>query len=721
MPHETLSDRMNVSLLGWCILKNYPIVVQKLIDIGVNLEDGIVCEADPYYHHQSPLMLACGMANKDIVTILLRAGANVLHTNPFGISMLMVIRDAKICHLIVNHSMDNGCFNELISKKTQDGISAFGYAKKRNLFEVFFELINGEMKELLTAFMETEEAALKQLNQVIGRIGKPQPSFFYKNNDGVIQETLLYFAAKKNYPSVVHLLIELELAPIDEGMNCEVAAPKLHATSPLGIACFHGHTEIIHLLIAKGANLLHINHIRHSLLMIAREARIVRLLLEEADKRGLFPQLLAIEHKPNLDAVSLHCSLGAVDIVHQFLNIPQFWLFMSVTNILAQARGAALRFPEKAADFDAICQVLRPHKYKHLPLSLHNLPAEPRLTDCYFSLFGSRSGAEKALFASQKNEAIKTVIAQFHQLLIQPARCIPYLKFLNDELCRYYFEAHGQPFPLLNNQEYDFVLIEDLYYPVPKADYQPMKKNKALQELLISLFRKYGMAEYAYQWIGFVPNEIADSQVKQGDYVFEGGYGTGLFHGKLSHMLQRVILIYAIEHGEINMTFEYNQSRHTLTVKDILEGLVSIITQNGVKAWNLVKDLRTYHYIEFSDPHRLFSSLMYEGRTIGCSALADCLTDSFCSGLIRYYHAWKKNTFFSDLDILAFIKQQDDLTLERFSPLPELIQAELIEKSHKRQVEINAVTYSEGYGLICKNYQPNERFVPDSFHGLSTG
>lgn len=713
VPHKTLSARMELSLLGWLVQKDHRKMVQRLIDIGINLEEGLRCEADPYLHNQSPLMLACMWSNKEMVKLLLRAGANILHTNTFGIGMLMVIDTAEICELIIDNAIKNNSFNDLVSQKTPQNISAIDYAALRNNSKVVETILCGETKNLHHAFVQSEVATLRQINNVSTRIGKSffNPYFTDEHHGDASKETLLYSAARKNYPTVVLRLIELELSPIDTGTVCETITPELHAISPLGIACYYGHIEVMNLLIAKGANLLHVAHDNRSLLMMARTVEVVQILLGEAAKKGLLSELLSLKYKPDMDVISFHCFCGNIDIVLALMSVPDFHQLMPITRILSQARQASLRFSEKSAGFDAICHQLRVYKNQHQPLFFHNLPVEPRLTDCYYSLFGSRSYSTTN-FESQKTEAIKSVIAKFHQLLIKPTDCIRYLKFLNDELCRYYTEKHGQAFPVLDSNMYDFTLIEDLYYPIPGTEYQSLEKHKALQELLISIFRKYDMAEQAYQWIGAVPNTEADNQVKQGDFVFEGDYGNGLFHGKFSHMLQRVILIYAIEQGEIDMTFEHNHVRHKLIIQDILEGLVSFNTKDGIHVWGPVKDMRAHHYIEFSDPYRLFSILMYVGKNIGCTALADSLIDNFCKGLRRYYQAWTKTTPFTELDVSAFLKQQDDLTLEKFSTTPALIQSEMTEKSQKRQIEPDAIDHSEEYAIIRKNYQPNEHFTP---------
>ncbi|MGQ3892503.1 hypothetical protein [Legionella sp. CNM-4043-24] len=702
------------SLLGWLVIKNHQILAKRLIDVGINLEEGVQYEADPYLHNQSPLMLACDESNVEMVRLLLEAGADITYTNTFGIGMLMVIKTAEICRMIVDHAIKNDCFNTLISQKTKEDNGAANYAQARNNSEVYLEIVHGGMRTLYHAIQQSETAALEQLEINMAEIGLVFSFFAHSQHGDDLQEYLLYSAARRNYLTLANRLLALKLSPIDAGIVCETVEPSLHATSPLGIACYFGHIDMMNLLIANGADLLKLTHENKSLLMLVCSVEAAEVLLKAAKEKFVLDELLMLGQKFNKDALSCHCYLGNADIVRVLMRIPYFERMMPIRTSLSHARLASIRFPEKSAEFDAICHQLRAYKSRSLARTWSRTSEAPRLTDCYYGLFGSRARQEATCFDAQKTEAIKSVIADFYQLLTQPARAIRCLQFLNDELCRYYSEKHGQAFPVLNSNMYQFIQIDDLYYPVPDPEYQPLQKNKALPELLIAILRQYGMAGKVSQWIGFVPNAIADSQVKQGDFVFEGEYGAGLFHGKLSHMLQRVILIYAIEQGEIDLSFEYDRVRHTLRIQDILEGLVSMDTNDGIRAWTTVQDMRTTTHVEFSDPHRLFSILMHDGRSIGCAALADSLIDSFCKGLRRYYQAWKKNTPFTEVEMAEFLRHQEDLTLETFNLMPALIRAELEETSRKRQLQIDAIAHSEKYALIPKNYQPREQFVPET-------
>ena len=105
--------------------------------------------------------------------------------------------------------------------------------------------------------------------------------------------------------------------------------------------------------------------------------------------------------------------------------------------------------------------------------------------------------------------------------------------------------------------------------PIPNEQFASQHKNNLLDKFLVSFLKeKFGLAKHSYQWIGFIPHDIADKAVKNNDYIKESIYGVGLFHGALSHMLQLVIYLIAIEKDDIDLSYEEQGSLSYLSLKD---------------------------------------------------------------------------------------------------------------------------------------------------------
>lgn len=226
-------------------------------------------------------------------------------------------------------------------------------------------------------------------------------------------------------------------------------------------------------------------------------------------------------------------------------------------------------------------------------------------------------------------DANKLAMAQFHALLSSPAECIKYLQFLNEEFLRYFEEKHGKEFSSLNPESYHFVEFDGLRYPVANRNQETFDKHHALEEFLIALFKKYGLAEHYYKWLGFIPTVTADHMMENGDFVTEDQRNfIGLLHGKLSHMLQLAILIYALEDNKINRAYGGKE----LSLKDILENFVRYSDHKGTKLWQVIRDNRNRHAVTFGDPFQISSTIMADGKKLGLSAISDYLIHSFCKG-----------------------------------------------------------------------------------------
>jgi hypothetical protein len=126
---------------------------------------------------------------------------------------------------------------------------------------------------------------------------------------------------------------------------------------------------------------------------------------------------------------------------------------------------------------------------------------------------------------------------------------------LLDRQLREYNNRYNKPFHLDRNS-WKYGVIDGLYYPIPNDDFvSDSKKHSALQKVLISIFRRYHPDIETWIWAGYIPTDLANKMIAEGHYFSEVSLGVALLHGKLAHMLHRLILYLAVEFGEIPMSY----------------------------------------------------------------------------------------------------------------------------------------------------------------------
>lgn len=704
------------SLLWYAAFNNYLEFARKLISLQVDVDDGIH-SLTPRYNNQSPLMAACENSDIDMIKLLLGSGANLLHRSDTGLSILWKVRNTAVCRFIIEEAKNRHCHLELLAIHNSNGHTAFEFAHADKNMPVYSTLLAYEIHELQISFIQSEIQALAGLQRFITLC----PVEFLHTRIFQFHDrtkTPLYFAAKNNYLNVAKRLIDLEV-PVDEGVSIDDPLLTLNLASPLLVACYYGHLDMCHLLLDAQANIFHVTDSGISALMLASSVETFRLLLEVSRSKGGLYELLAMKSKENKDVGSYQCKLLNSGSVVELMDVPDFHHSVDIKELLMAARLASAVSPEQSGDFDEICNRLQVYQKKKPSLQPDFKSTQSGSFSSYYSLFRQfpDSSFDRS-FEQVKTEAIKSVISQYYHLLLSPDDCMNYLRFLNDELQRYYQNKYHESFPVLDLNKFDFRLIGDLMYPIPASGYTGIKKHKALSELLFAIFKEHGLAEQAVKWIGFIPNEKANEHVIKGSFFTEGTYGVGLLHGKLAHMLQRVLLIYAIEDGTINLTFQFNNKSHLLTVNDIFEGLVSIDDYNQKKLWLSVQDQRPRELKLFTAPHRLTTTIMSEGHASGLPALATSLIDSFGKGFNEYLKAYRENTPFSEINLERFIGHLSDLTLDLFSINPALIKAEKDVMIQKRGLQASEIDQADDYALVPKIYEPDPSFHPCDYQSI---
>lgn len=627
-------------------------------------------------------------------------------------------------------------------------------------------------------FNDQETDALNLLNKIVFIHGNEffndRKILLFDNLKNEVIANSLYVAAMRGYKSIVCRLLDLDM-PVNEGVICS-GVPSYHNDTPLMIACANNYKEIVEILLSSRVhNLLNVTGTGRNILMEIKSCEILKLILDEAKKQNCLNQLMSIRDQDNKialqhesitpemssmlyredlkllnnyinikdeDNVSLVIERLSINfgpqgfngfITERFLEfddgkmsyLDQFILrTMSKTilkccdlgmiidrNSLHHLRHAAWRHinEKQKIEYEDLCIFFRKKAPKRDASELKDNPFL-LFSDAYQRLFNEDIFSASRLIDNTEN-AIKIAIADFYQLLNMPNRCIKYLKFLNNELDRYFHEKYAQPFPKLNSKSYHFTSIDGTYFPIPNAHYNKLLKHHALQEYLVSLFKKYGLAENAFKWIGFIPHEIANEMVKKGDMITESRLGEGLFHNKLAHMLQRAILIYAIKNGEVRL--------RGISIKEVFSALVSWThaKDQESKLWMPVLDTRVFPFVVFTDPHRLGSTIMINGKKWGIRALSDSLIDTFCRGITHLINAFRSNIHFSQLDLDQFVDMMQDVETRLFGAYPLHVTQYAIQREiEKKVIDNESDILNSKYACIPKFYDVKKDFKPRSFN-----
>lgn len=185
------------------------------------------------------------------------------------------------------------------------------------------------------------------------------------------------------------------------------------------------------------------------------------------------------------------------------------------------------------------------------------------------------------------------------------------------------------------SSDYDCRVIDDYIYPIPKLNYKKLHKHAHLPKLLLSILRQHDIGWHSTKWFGFVPEDVANPRISQGDFFIESQFGIGVLHGKYSHMIQWVLLIYAIEEGLIPVPSD-------VTVKALIACLVEKKSNDGGYLWQSVLDSKYSQCFTFSDPYRVCSLIAIGFFGEGCAALERAVRDSFCSDYLQWLAAYNE-------------------------------------------------------------------------------
>jgi hypothetical protein len=526
--------------------------------------------------------------------------------------------------------------------------------------------------------------------------------------------TPLFYSVSKKFELIVIKLLECEV-PVDNGMMCDTNK-NYYNKSPLMEASHRGYIPIAKALLDNEADLLHVSGSGMNCLMLAADTEMFDFLLAYAKNNMCDTELVMMKNNED------HYIFEILPVTLKAPVFRKIFSYFDINNtpeirkMIHTTRQAYFSNPPESKEFDELCLTLKKAQPNHDKRQMVEYSK-------YYSPIFFRSSSSIHLFGKlpdtindTKDKALERALTQYHTLLSNPSECMQYLQFLNTDFLRYYEVTRAEKFPSLDSTSVEFKIIDATYYPIPKPGYTGIKKHSALQEFLILLFRKYDLAQQAYKWSGFIPKYLAGRMLKKGDFVTEDTMGTGLFHNKLAHMLQQAILIYAIEHGKINLEYYDVNGAHKISIQDTLNAMLTKIAfGDSDNLWSSIRDFRHFKRISFCDPHRLGSVIMYYGQnpdmSLGIGALSDYLIDTFCKGFVKLLNAYQLQPEYSNLTIDDFIDKLNDLKSELFITPKFLIDKSIQKAERKKQL----IQQGEGFGAIMKNYNPNESFEAKRF------
>lgn len=660
----------------------------------------------------TPLMQACESDCIEKVALLLEQQPNLMDVDSEGNSVLMYVRSLQVCELVIEKAKARKILNKLLSIKNRLEVSAIDHLEKFNR-DICNYLIHIEEKSLQTLANDgTELEIILFINRLEKTYGKHRiPLFINALYDSANNEkySYLYFLVVKNYRDAIKQACSYNIE-IDVGIRCDIDAIR-DQVSPLMVACYFNHLPTIQLLIEHGANLLHLNKEGSSILWYVKSIEACRLIFAEANRQGYLKELLAISNKHDESALYVACKEGHSEIAQMMLADEAFEMKNPIQDLYI-TRLMHWKLPDKAAAYEEICQAI---KKRYLPHGKSPPPKEAipvSIWDAHSTLFNRMPFKLTPHFTS-KESALENAVAEFYALLTDVSKCIPYLKFLNDQLDEYYFTKHKTKLNEPDPESYKFHIVDGLPYPIPNDSYQKLNKHHALQELLILIFKQYGMANDAYKWIGFIPNEMADQSVSRGDFFTENQIGIGLFHNKLTHMLQRTFMLFGIEGGEINVTYVEDGQTKFISPIDILQMIISKkVSGSQNKLWMPIQDARTRSCISFTDPFQLGSFIMHEGFEHGLETLSVYLIDTFCVGYLQLLNAYRERSPFNEMTPTEFANKMNDLKLDYFDMPNYIFQSSIKnEKKHERVI----ASSGKNYAIVRKEYHPDETFMPKKF------
>lgn len=276
---------------------------------------------------------------------------------------------------------------------------------------------------------------------------------------------------------------------------------------------------------------------------------------------------------------------------------------------------------------------------------------------------------------------------------------------------RYYQRKHGRLYPRLIEDEYKFVLIDGYEMPVPTDSFKGLKKEdkcSALQEFIMLFLRQiadWGNGYTAEQWIGHVPRDEAVARLLKGKGTFftEIFLDIFIFHGKLIHMLDLVLISFLIRDKKLNVKL-YDLIQYFLTTKNV----------KGTLLWDTILDNSNVFAVNLGDPFRLHSVMMRDGLQL-MPSIATALIDTCCKRVNKYTRLLSQTL--PGYDTEQFLVELVFKTISTIT-LPEEVRRRAAKLKETSRGVTSVTHYDElEYSVVTKRYHPDRFF---KFNDAST-
>lgn len=264
---------------------------------------------------------------------------------------------------------------------------------------------------------------------------------------------------------------------------------------------------------------------------------------------------------------------------------------------------------------------------------------------------------------TNKETYIKNALVIYRDLLDNIPKCFQLLQKLEravaNEIQRNYPQNTLQN---IHSNDYNLVEHHGMQWPLPKESYKPVKLNSLLSRVIMHEMQGFGFAKSSYKWYGFLQTEIANQHVANGDYFTENTLDlNSLLHGKYSHPIQLLILMYAVEEGLIPLEYEEGLK---LEISDLL---LALVTKNEYQdmPWTKINDRLYTERPSFSGPQFLHSTLLVYGEQEGLLLLGSALKNSFFKAVTRsmnFYNTYFKGEFSNIQDFWSNLISLNSMT-----------------------------------------------------------
>lgn len=580
------------------------------------------------------------------------------------------------------------------------------------------------------------------------------------NKSGLMGITALFMASHLGNFKLVNALLNANADP-RRMTECPGINGKIHRYNALHEATVQGNFEIVKAIISSDYIAMHFpredGYFPLHIAVLHARVDLVELMIADCPQVDLMlvnpetPFHLALKHRHHaiikkLLARGASCNLRAQELAIESNDIAIMELMLPFFNDRNMLRNLLQKiYARYLSEADSN------QRQKYLEMSDHckgrlNKFSETRVLtlddieknaswNFYFSKLFQKYPDPSDKIPQDLDSAMRYTLILVFIFLQNPVLCIPYIQFLNQELERHWkIENPDLPLPVFNATMADSWKHDGMEWLIPNEKYQSIKRNNLMARVLLDIFKRHGMGENQYKWIGFLPYKLSRKLLQDNAFFSEDKrIPSGLFHGN-THNIQRVILLLAMEAGAIPLTYKTEKGEtFQLQPREIFSTLMrtDIFPKDAIMPgilrgvlWTPFLDIVSYTTVTFSHPHRMHSMLMAEPVFSG--AFQDYLRYSFCDHFIKMRELHNR-VYQRNYNNREMAEETGKLRLHIFNTISEFsIQME--EKKHLQEVDtIDQLSKKwRKFKNQEKNYKPlresvnffKENKVIDAFQNL---